>query len=146
MKLESPLPPSAASDCAEHSPTKVALSLYKVQQSIYLLDFQRIEGEPFSFMRLCALIVAELKNLSAASRAQKTRDHSQKQQQQQQQQEEEQQQQQQQQQRLQGTLGGASAEGHVSGSTHMAPDPTALHPAFAHAGSSAAAGGRRASQ
>lgn len=48
---------------------KIALSLYKVQQNIYLLDFQRIEGDAFGFMKLCALIVTELKNLSAASRA-----------------------------------------------------------------------------
>ena len=48
--------------------TKAALSLYKVQRSIYLLDFQRIEGDPFSFMKLCALIVTELKKLSAATR------------------------------------------------------------------------------
>jgi 5'-AMP-activated protein kinase catalytic alpha subunit len=47
---------------------KVALSLYKVQQSIYLLDFQRIEGDAFDFMKLCAMTIAELKNLSAASR------------------------------------------------------------------------------
>lgn len=50
-------------------PVKIALSLYKVQQHIYLLDFQRIEGDAFSFMKLCALIITELKNLSAASRA-----------------------------------------------------------------------------
>eukprot|EP01042_Synura_sphagnicola_P034297 gene34297-43995_t len=31
---------------------KVALSLYKVQQSIYLLDFQQIEGDAFGFMQL----------------------------------------------------------------------------------------------
>jgi hypothetical protein len=69
---------------------KAALSLYKVQQSIYLLDFQRVEvsdifafnvsieydhhvcsqGDAFGFMKLCSLIVTELKNLSAASRAQ----------------------------------------------------------------------------
>lgn len=49
---------------------KIALSLYKVQQSIYLLDFQRIEGDAFGFMKLCALIITELKNLSAASRGQ----------------------------------------------------------------------------
>lgn len=48
---------------------KIALSLYKVQQNIYLLDFQRIEGDALGFMRLCALIIAELKTLSAASRA-----------------------------------------------------------------------------
>lgn len=72
---------------------KIALSLYKVQQSIYLLDFQRVEvrvelclyglvrgsmmlssisfqGDAFGFMKLCAFIITELKNLSAASRAQ----------------------------------------------------------------------------
>lgn len=70
---------------------KIALSLYKVQQNIYLLDFQRIEvrivcgdwdikrkyygfpnflqGDAFGFMKLCAFIITELKNLSAASRA-----------------------------------------------------------------------------
>lgn len=47
---------------------KITLSLYKVQQSIYLLDFQRVEGDAFSFMKLCAFIITELKNLSAASR------------------------------------------------------------------------------
>jgi hypothetical protein len=73
---------------------KIALSLYKVQQSIYLLDFQRIEvntvwtqshqsfihhrvnnryqGDAFGFMKLSALIITELKNLSAASRMQAT--------------------------------------------------------------------------
>lgn len=49
---------------------RVALSLYKVQTNIYLLDFQRVEGNAFGFMKLCALIITELKNLSAASRAQ----------------------------------------------------------------------------
>ena len=48
---------------------KIALSLFKVQQNIYLLDFQRIEGDAFGFMKLCALIITELKNLSAASRS-----------------------------------------------------------------------------
>ena len=47
---------------------KVALSLYKVQQSIYLLDFQRLEGDALDFMKLCALTITELKNLSAANR------------------------------------------------------------------------------
>ena len=47
---------------------KVALALYKVQQSIYLLDFQRLEGDALDFMKLCALTITELKNLSAASR------------------------------------------------------------------------------
>jgi 5'-AMP-activated protein kinase, catalytic alpha subunit len=47
---------------------KIAMSLYKVQQNIYLLDFQRVEGDIFSFMKLCSLIITELKNLSNASR------------------------------------------------------------------------------
>jgi 5'-AMP-activated protein kinase catalytic alpha subunit len=54
---------------ARDNRVKIALSLYKVQQNIYLLDFQRVEGDAFGFMKLCALIVTELKNLSAASRA-----------------------------------------------------------------------------
>lgn len=49
---------------------KIALSLYKVQLNIYLLDFQRIDGDTFSFMKLCSLIVTELKSLSASSRVQ----------------------------------------------------------------------------
>ena len=55
-----------------HNQVKIALSLYKVQQNIYLLDFQRVEGDAFGFMKLCALIITELKNLSAASRANPT--------------------------------------------------------------------------
>ena len=49
---------------------KIGLTLYKVQQSIYLLDFQKINGDAFSFMTLCANIIAELKTLSAASKLQ----------------------------------------------------------------------------
>ncbi|GAX12524.1 5'-AMP-activated protein kinase, catalytic alpha subunit [Fistulifera solaris] len=47
---------------------KIGLTLYKVQQNIYLLDFQKISGDAFSFMTLCANIITELKTLSAASR------------------------------------------------------------------------------
>lgn len=47
---------------------KIGLTLYKVQQSIYLLDFQKMTGDSFSFMTLCANIITELKTLSAASR------------------------------------------------------------------------------
>ncbi|CAM9560844.1 unnamed protein product [Chrysoparadoxa australica] len=47
----------------------VGLTLYKVQQNIYLLDFQRKEGDQFSFMTLCAKIITQLKTLSAASKA-----------------------------------------------------------------------------
>ncbi len=32
------------------------LTLYKVQQSIYLLDFQRKKGDQFTFMNFCALV------------------------------------------------------------------------------------------
>ena len=57
-------------DASSSVSVKIALSLYKVQANIYLLDFQRVEGNAFGFMKLCALIITELKNLSAASRAQ----------------------------------------------------------------------------
>jgi len=49
---------------------KCGLTLYKVQQSIYLLDFQKMTGDAFSFMTLCANIITELKTLSAASKHQ----------------------------------------------------------------------------
>jgi 5'-AMP-activated protein kinase catalytic alpha subunit len=49
---------------------KIGLTLYKVQQNIYLLDFQKMTGDAFSFMTLCANIITELKNLSAASKKQ----------------------------------------------------------------------------
>merc|ERR1711957_1135340 len=49
---------------------KCGLTLYKVQQNIYLLDFQKMTGDAFSFMTLCANIITELKTLSAASKHQ----------------------------------------------------------------------------
>jgi 5'-AMP-activated protein kinase catalytic alpha subunit len=54
---------------AEYS-VKIGLTLYKVQQNIYLLDFQKMTGDAFSFMTLCASIITELKTLSAASKQQ----------------------------------------------------------------------------
>lgn len=42
---------------------KIGLTLYKVQSKIYLLDFQALEGDPFSFMMLCAKIITHLKTL-----------------------------------------------------------------------------------
>jgi 5'-AMP-activated protein kinase catalytic alpha subunit len=47
---------------------KIGLTLYKVQQNIYLLDFQKVTGDAFSFMTLCANIITELKTLSAANK------------------------------------------------------------------------------
>jgi len=47
----------------------IALSLYKVQQHIYLLDFQKVDGDSFTFMELCAKIITQLKALSAQSKA-----------------------------------------------------------------------------
>jgi 5'-AMP-activated protein kinase catalytic alpha subunit len=41
---------------------KLALQLYKVQQHIYLLDFQRISGQPFLFMELCSKIITNLQS------------------------------------------------------------------------------------
>lgn len=49
---------------------KIGLTLYKVQQNIYLLDFQKKTGDAFCFMTLCANIITELKTLSAASKQQ----------------------------------------------------------------------------
>lgn len=46
------------------SQIKIGLQLYKVQQHIYLLDFQRLEGNAFIYMNLCARIITELKTLS----------------------------------------------------------------------------------
>ncbi len=43
---------------------RIYLSLYKVQANIYLLDFQKTDGNPFDFMALCARIITELKALS----------------------------------------------------------------------------------
>uniref|UniRef100_A0A7S3JSI0 non-specific serine/threonine protein kinase n=1 Tax=Aureoumbra lagunensis TaxID=44058 RepID=A0A7S3JSI0_9STRA len=60
---------------------KIMLTLYKVQQNIFLLDFQNIDGDCFGFMTLCAKIIKELKALSAASRAIQQQQHQQNQQQ-----------------------------------------------------------------
>ena len=54
----------------ENYSIKIGLTLYKVQQNIYLLDFQKKTGDAFSFMTLCANIITELKTLSAASKQQ----------------------------------------------------------------------------
>lgn len=56
--------------CTPDYTIKIGLTLYKVQQNIYLLDFQKMTGDAFSFMTLCANIITELKTLSAASRQQ----------------------------------------------------------------------------
>jgi 5'-AMP-activated protein kinase catalytic alpha subunit len=42
----------------------IGLQLYKVQQHIYLLDFQKLDGNAFTYMNLCARIITELKTLS----------------------------------------------------------------------------------
>merc|ERR1711862_515995 len=56
--------------CMPEYNIKIGLTLYKVQQNIYLLDFQKMTGDAFSFMTLCANIITELKTLSAASKQQ----------------------------------------------------------------------------
>jgi len=68
----------------ENYSIKIGLTLYKVQQNIYLLDFQKKTGDAFSFMTLCANIITELKTLSAASRQQQLLQQQQAMQQQQQ--------------------------------------------------------------
>lgn len=52
------------------NPSPACTPFSQVQQNIYLLDFQRVEGDGFSFMNLSAKIITELKTLSAASRQQ----------------------------------------------------------------------------
>ncbi|KAH8057396.1 serine threonine protein kinase [Aureococcus anophagefferens] len=68
-----PPPPSDATAANDRLKSgyciKIMLTLYKVQQNIFLLDFQNVEGDCFGFMTLCAKIIKELKALSAASRA-----------------------------------------------------------------------------
>ena len=56
--------------CSSKYCIKIGLTLYKVQHSIYLLDFQKINGDGFTFMTLCANIITELKTLSAANKLQ----------------------------------------------------------------------------
>ena len=58
--------------CTPDYCVKIGLTLYKVQQTIYLLDFQKMSGDAFSYMTLCANIITELKTLSAASKQQQT--------------------------------------------------------------------------
>mmetsp|Transcript_16290 Transcript_16290/g.22954 ORF Transcript_16290/g.22954 Transcript_16290/m.22954 type:complete len:688 (-) Transcript_16290:185-2248(-) len=47
---------------------KFGLTLYKVQPQVYLLDFQKMTGDSFSFMTLCSNMVNELTALSQASK------------------------------------------------------------------------------
>ncbi|KAJ0393091.1 hypothetical protein P43SY_004485 [Pythium insidiosum] len=51
-------------EVVENEAVKIGLQLYKVQQHIYLLDFQRLDGNAFTYMNLCARIITELKTLS----------------------------------------------------------------------------------
>ena len=46
----------------------ICLVLFKVQSSIYLLDFRRVKGSAFQFMHLAVQTISALKALSAASR------------------------------------------------------------------------------
>lgn len=45
---------------------RLVLQLYRVQDRIYLLDLRRAGGDVFSFMNLCARLIAELKEPGAA--------------------------------------------------------------------------------
>ena len=47
------------------------LTLYKVQQGIYLLDFHKVTGELFSYIGLCSNIINELKLHAARMQLQK---------------------------------------------------------------------------
>jgi 5'-AMP-activated protein kinase catalytic alpha subunit len=66
---ESARGPASMGVHGERETIKIFLSLYKVQASIYLLDFQKMEGNPFDFMTLCARIITELKALSQVALA-----------------------------------------------------------------------------
>ncbi|RQM25980.1 hypothetical protein B5M09_000818 [Aphanomyces astaci] len=59
-----PAPPPPSCSTSVHKPVKIGLQLYKVQQHIYLLDFQNLGGDAFTYMNLCARIITELKTLS----------------------------------------------------------------------------------
>ncbi|RHZ14766.1 hypothetical protein DYB37_009120, partial [Aphanomyces astaci] len=59
-----PASPPSSSSTSVHKPVKIGLQLYKVQQHIYLLDFQNLGGDAFTYMNLCARIITELKTLS----------------------------------------------------------------------------------
>eukprot|EP00940_MAST-03C_sp_MAST-3C-sp2_P000176 g176.t1 len=47
---------------------KLGLQLFKVQQSIYLLDFRKISGHPFIFMTICESIITGLQTGLSRSR------------------------------------------------------------------------------
>jgi len=52
-------------------PVVIMLTLYKVQQGIYLLDFHNMHGELFTFIGLCSSIINELKLHAARVQLQK---------------------------------------------------------------------------
>jgi hypothetical protein len=47
------------------------LTLYKVQQGIYLLDFHKVKGELFPYISLCSAVINELKLHAARMQLQK---------------------------------------------------------------------------
>lgn len=54
------------------SQIKIALQLFQVQESIYLLDFQNISGHPYTFMILSAKIICHLHRRLQASSQRRT--------------------------------------------------------------------------
>ena len=52
-------------------PVVIVLTLYKVQQGIYLLDFHKLQGELLTFIGLCSSIINELKLHAARVQLQK---------------------------------------------------------------------------
>lgn len=44
----------------EGKPLTICLQLYRVQQTIYLLDFHKIQGHPYRYMELCSKIISYL--------------------------------------------------------------------------------------
>jgi 5'-AMP-activated protein kinase catalytic alpha subunit len=51
------------------SESRLGLQLYKVQRAVYLLDFVKLAGDPYSFMILCANVINELQVPGTANAA-----------------------------------------------------------------------------
>ena len=50
---------------------RLGLQLYKVQRAVYLLDFVKLAGDPYSFMILCSKVINELQVPGTANAVQK---------------------------------------------------------------------------
>lgn len=53
----------------------IRLNLYKVQREVFLLDFQNVDGNWFSFLCLCGRIIRELQSMAAQRRKHRQERH-----------------------------------------------------------------------